>query len=223
MRLLPVLFAAAALSLAASTAIAAVAPPDAEARYQALLAAAKAKAPDVDWAELRAAYAARPGFQVISQSAARTQMLQAANASDCKNALPSARAVLAEDYVDADAHMVAAFCEEAAGDGAASKLDRDIGVGLIRSIETGDGLSAATAFTPITVDEEYALMRALGQTVQSQDLVRQGGHAYDVLATLDEKGQRGAYWFAIDRVLAAEAAALTPGAVSEGGPPSRTP
>ena len=131
--------------------------------------------------------------------------------------------VTAVEVVDADAHMVAAFCEDAAGDGAASKLDRDIGVGLIRSIETGDGLSAASAFTPITVDEEYALMRALGQKVQSQDLVRQGGHAYDLLSTLDEKGQRGAYWFVIDRVLAAESAALTPGAVSEGGPPSRTP
>jgi len=223
MRLFPILFAAAVLSLTAGAADAAVAPQDPEARYQALLAAAKAKAPDVDWAELRLAYAARPGFQAISQSAARTHMLEAANASNCKDALPSARAVLAENYVDADAHMVAAFCEEAAGDGAASKLDRDIGVGLIRSIETGDGLSAATAFTPITVDEEYALMRALGQTVQSQDLVRQGGHSYDLLATLDEKGQRGSYWFAIDRVLAAESAALTPGAVSEGSPPSRTP
>ena len=220
MRLLPILLAAA---LSASIASAAAPAQDPEARYQALLTAAKANAPNVDWAELRLAYASRPGFQVISQSAARTQMLQAANASNCKDALPSARAVMAEDYVDADAHMVAAFCEDAAGDAAASKLDRDIGVGLIRSIETGDGLSAATAFTPITVDEEYALMRALGQTVQSQDLVRQGGHAYDVLSTLDEKGQRGAYWFVIDRVLAAESAALAPGAVSEGGPPSRTP
>jgi hypothetical protein len=220
MRLLPILLAAA---LSASIASAAAPAQDPEARYQALLTEAKANAPNVDWAELRLAYASRPGFQVISQSAARTQMLQAANASNCKDALPSARAVMAEDYVDADAHMVAAFCEDAAGDAAASKLDRDIGVGLIRSIETGDGLSAATAFTPITVDEEYALMRALGQTVQSQDLVRQGGHAYDVLSTLDEKGQRGAYWFVIDRVLAAESAALAPGAVSEGGPPSRTP
>jgi hypothetical protein len=223
MRLSPLLFAAAALSLAAAVADAAVVAQDAETRYQALLAAAKANAPNVDWAELRAAYASRPGFQVLSQSAARRQMLEAANASNCKDALPSARAVMAEDYVDADAHLVAAFCEDAAGDGAGAKLERDIGLGLIRSIETGDGFSAATAFTPITVDEEYALMRALGQKVQSQDLVRQDGHSYDVLSTLDDNGQRGAYWFAIDRVLAAESAALTPGAVSEGGPPSRTP
>jgi hypothetical protein len=217
-----VILCATALSLAAGAVRADVAQ-DPERRYQTLLTAAKANAPNADWAELRMAYAARPGFQVLSQSAARRQMLDAADASNCKEALPSARAVIAEDYVDPDAHLVAAFCEEAAGDGAASKLDRDIGVGLIRSIETGDGLSAATAFTPINVDEEYALMRALGQKVESQDLVRQGGHAYDVLSTQDQKGQRGSYWFAIDRVLAAESAALTPGAISEGGPPSRTP
>jgi hypothetical protein len=217
-----VILCATALSLAAGAVRADVAQ-DPERRYQTLLTAAKANAPNADWAELRMAYAARPGFQVLSQSAARRQMLDAANASNCKEALPSARAVIAEDYVDPDAHLVAAFCEEAAGDGAASKLDRDIGVGLIRSIETGDGLSAATAFTPINVDEEYALMRALGQKVESQDLVRQGGHAYDVLSTQDQKGQRGSYWFAIDRVLAAESAALTPGAISEGGPPSRSP
>jgi hypothetical protein len=214
---------AAALCHAAAGAGAAVVGQDAEGRYQVLLAGAKANAPNADWGQLRLAFAARPGFRVFAQSAAKREMLKDANSGDCADALATAKAVIEEAYVDPDAHMVAAFCEDAAGDGAASKLDRDIGVGLIRSIETGDGLSAATAFTPINVDEEYALMRALGQKVESQDLVRQGGHAYDVLSTQDQKGQRGSYWFAIDRVLAAESAALTPGAISEGGPPSRTP
>jgi hypothetical protein len=123
----------------------------------------------------------------------------------------------------ADAHFVAAYCEESAGDATPSRLDRDIAIGLIKSIQTGDGLTAGAAFTPITVDEEYAVMRALGLKVDSQALVQQGGHSYDVLHTLNEKGERGAYWFAIDRVLAAEAAAPTPGAISEGDPPGRSP
>lgn len=212
-----------ALNLAAFAAGAAVITQDAEGRYQALLAAAKISAPDVDWGQLRWAYAERPGFQVFAQTAARRQMLQAANATNCKDALPSAKAVIEEDYVDADAHFIAAYCEETAGDANASKLDREIAVGLVRSIQTGDGLTADAAFTPITVDEEYAVMRALGLKVESQDLAQQGGHSYDVLHTLNEKGERGAYWFLIDRVLAAEAKTLTPGAVSEGGPPGRTP
>jgi hypothetical protein len=210
MRAFPITIAL-ALSLAVAPARAVVVTQDAEGRYQALLAQAKANAPNVDWAQLRLAYSARPGFKVFAQSAARRQMLQAANDANCKDALPDARAVIAEDYIDADAHFVAAFCEETAGDPAAAKLDRDIAVGLIRSIQTGDGLSPDTAFTVISVDEEYGLMRALGAKVQDQALVQQGGHSYDRLQTLDQHGQKAAYFFLIDRVLAAESAAMRPG------------
>jgi hypothetical protein len=212
-----------ALGLAATSSGAGVVSQDAEGRYQVLLAQAKTSAPNADWGQLRLAFAERPGFRAFAQSAAKRDMLKDADAGDCAHALPSARAVIEEAYVDADAHLVAAYCEDAAGDVAAGKLDRDIGAGLIRSIETGDGLSPASAFTVIDVDEEYALMRALGLKVQGQALVQQDGHSYDRLQTTDAKGQKGAYFFLVDRVLAAEAAAMTPGAVSEGGPPSRTP
>ena len=119
--------------------------------------------------------------------------------------------------------MVAAFCEDAAGDKTAAQLDRDIGAGLVASIETGDGLSTGSAFTPIDVDEEYAVMRALGAHVTDQALVQSGGHSYDALTAVDQAGHKATYYFLIDRVLAAEAAALKPGSVSEGGPPGRSP
>jgi hypothetical protein len=214
------------LALAVATTAGADTPPpavDREAAYQALLAQAKAGAPNVDWQALRIAYAERPSFRVFAQSAAKRDMFQAAGRSDCAAALPAARAVIAERYIDADAHMVAAFCEENAGDAVAAALDRDIGRGLIGSIETGDGLSPAAAFTVIDVDEEYSVMRALGLHVTQQALQRADGHAYDALTTSDETGQSATYYFLIDRVLAAEAAALMPGSVSEGGPPDRTP
>jgi hypothetical protein len=210
---------AVSLSLAAACAGAAVVTQDAEGRYQVLLAEAKANAPNVDWARLRLAYADRPGFKVFAQSAAKRRMLEAANSGDCASALKTARAVIDEAYVDPDAHLVAAFCEDSVGEAAAASLDRAIGVGLIKSIETGDGLSPATAFTVINVDEEYAVMRALGLKVEDQALIQQGGHSYDQLQTLDEKGRKATYYVLVDRVLAAEAAAMTPGAVSEGGPP----
>ena len=200
-----------ALSLVTVSAAAAAATQDAEGRYQALLAAAKASAPNADWGQLRLAFADRPGFKVFSQSAARRQMLQAANAGNCAEALQSARAVIAEAYVDADAHLVAAYCEDAAGSPVRAKLDRDIGAGLLESIKTGDGLSPATAFTVIDVAEEYALTRALGLSIASQDLVQQGGHSYDVLQATDDKGQRATYYFLVDRVLAAEAATAAAG------------
>ena len=211
---------------AASAANAAVPPPttggalqDTEAHYQALLAAAKASAPNADWGALRLAYSRRPSFQAFAQSAAKRQMFEAAQKGDCATALPAARAAIDEAYVDIDAHMVAAFCEDNAGDEAAAQLDRDIGAGLAASIQTGDGLSPGAAFTPIDVDEEYALMRALGARVTEQALIHDGGHAYDALTTVDQGGRKATYYFLIDRLLAAESAALQPGAVSEGGPP----
>jgi len=197
---------------------------DPEAAYQALLAKAQSDPATTDWQALRYAYAARPSFQVFAQSAAKREMFQAADAGDCAKALPAARAVIAERFIDADAHMVAAFCEENAGDAPGAQLDRTIGAHLIHSIETGDGLAPAAAFTVVDVAEEYSVLRALGLKVTSQlPLVRAGGHAYDAFATTDEKGVAATYYFQIDRVLAAEAAALQPGSVSEGGPPSRTP
>jgi hypothetical protein len=217
----PLIFAV-LISLVARAGLAAT-PDDPEARYQALLAAAKAAAPNADWLGLRVAFAQRPGFKIITQSAAKVQMFESAQKSDCAAALPAAKAVIEEAYVDIDAHLVAAFCEENAGATAAAQLDRDIGAGLIASVETGDGLSPATAFTPIDVDEEYAVMRALGAKVTEQAMVQQGGHAYDALSAVDAKGQPATYYFLIDRVLAAESAATKPGGVSEGEPPSRTP
>jgi hypothetical protein len=62
-------------------------------------------------------------------------------------------------------------------------------------------------------------MRTLGAKITNQALVQQGGHSYDVLTAVDGQGRKATYYFLIDRVLAAESAALTPGAVSEGGPP----
>jgi hypothetical protein len=214
---------AATLALTAAPAARALTVENTETSYQALLAKAKAAAPNADWAALRLAYSRRPSFSPSGQSDARKKMLEAAGKSDCAAALAAAKAVVAEAYVDIDAHMVAAFCEDAAGDKAAAQLDRDIGAGLIASIQTGDGLSPASAFTPITVAEEYAVMRAHGVRVTDQALIQQGGHAYDMLTTLNRQDQKVTYYFLIDRVLAAESAALRPGAVSEGGPPDRTP
>ncbi len=196
---------------------------DTETAYQALLAQAKTDPPGFDWQALRFAYAARPSFQVFAQSAAKRTMFEAAGKGDCAAALPAARAVIAERFIDADAHMVAAFCEENVGHANAARLDRDIGAGLIRSIETGDGLTPPTAFTVIDVAEEYTAIRALGAHPTEQSLVHADGHSYDRIVTVDDKGRTVTYYFQIDRVLAAESAALKPGSVSEGGPPDRSP
>jgi hypothetical protein len=215
--------AAAAAATTPPAARAPVLPADPETHYQALLAAAKTAAPNVDWRELRLAYSRRPSFNGLGGGDAKKRMFEAGETGDCATALAAAKSLLDQTYVDIDAHLVAAFCEDKAGDKAAAQLDRDIGAGLVASVRTGDGLSPASAFTPIDVDEEYAVMRALGAHVTSQSLLQSGGHAYDALSSVDQAGHQATYYFLVDRVLAAESAALKPGSVSEGGPPGRSP
>ncbi len=61
-------------------------------------------------------------------------------------------------------------------------------------------------------------MRALGAHVTDQALVQSNGHAYDALTAVDQAGHKATYYFVIDRVLAAEAAALTAGLGQRGRP-----
>jgi hypothetical protein len=60
------------------------------------------------------------------------------------------------------------------------------------------------------VSEEYSLMRLLGRRVTRQSLQRTGGHAYDVVETMDAKATPATYYFLIDRVMAAETKEFTP-------------
>jgi hypothetical protein len=194
---------------------------DADARYQVLLAKAVASDPTAtDWGALRYAYAGRPGYAPDAGAEAETKMLTDFNKRDCQAALADAHAINAGNFVEPDAHLLAAICEDQLGHAEAAARELGVGMGLITSIEaSGDGSSAAKAMEVISVSEEYSVMRVKSRQVTRQALVTDGGHNYDVLTTVGDKGDAQTYYFRIDRVLAAEAAALKPGSVSEGGPP----
>jgi hypothetical protein len=206
-------------ALAALLLLLAFAPPPAaafdgasEARYQSLLAAAKAGDQPIDWAALRLAYADSAEFDLMGSRTdeARTAMFQALNAADYKAALVQAGKVIDQDYVDIDAHVVADLADQRLGEAAAAKRQHDIVLGLLRSVRTGDGSTPATAFSVISVGEEYAVMRAFAMKVTSQALIRDGGHSYDQLNVTDSDGKPRSFFFLIDRVLAAEGAGLRP-------------
>jgi hypothetical protein len=181
-----------------------------EARYQSLLATAKAGGPGVDWGALRMAYSDSAEFDLTGgrTDPARKAMFAAINAGDFKAALVQARLILDQDYVDIDAHVVADLAEQQLGDTAGAKREHDIVVGLLRSIRTGDGSSPAQAFTPISVGEEYAMMRAFDMKVGDQALIQAGGHSYDKLDVTDSDGKKLSLYFQIDRIVAAEGAGL---------------
>jgi hypothetical protein len=183
-----------------------------EARYQTLLASAKTGAQAADWAALRLAYADSAEFDLTGDRTdkPRKAMFAALNTGDDKAALAEAKLILDQDYVDIDAHVAANLAYQHLGDAAAAKREHDIVVGLLRSIRTGDGSSPASAFTVISVGEEYAMMRAFAMKVSGQALVQKAGHSYDKLDVTDADGKAMSFYFLIDGIIAAEGLALKP-------------
>ena len=94
----------------------------------------------------------------------------------------AAEAVLAKNYVDINAHMVAHIAHREKGDADKSKYHRAWADGLLDSVKsTGDGMSIDKAFEVISISEEYALFQALGVRRLQQSLMRDKGHAYDAV------------------------------------------
>ena len=181
---------------------------DAEARYRALVVAARAGQASVDWLAMRLAYADRPGYASTGEGDETLHdqaMRKAFRSADWAGAIAEAKAVFDIDFVDSEAHLIAAMAYRRSGDEVSADREQAIATGLLTSIETGSGTSAQTAFTVISVKEEYVLMATHGRKVVRQSLMKIDGHSYDVLETLDKAGSPMSYWFQIDRVLAAEA------------------
>jgi hypothetical protein len=182
---------------------------DADSKYRDLLTAAKSGQP-VDWQALRFAYAESSGFDLLGTKSAeaRKAMNEALRTNDYAGALVQANLILDQDYVDIDAHFVSEIANTKLGNSDEAKKQHSIVIGLLQSIRTGDGKTPETAFTVITVREEYSLIRMLGLRRQNQALIANGGHQYDVLDVVDKGGQSQTLYFQVDRVLAAEAALL---------------
>ena len=193
---------------------------NADSRYQTLLTAAQATGlpadKPVDWQALRFAFADRSVFSPEAsddEAAHARKMREDYQSGDYVNAIAEAKLVSDADFVDPEAHLIASQAYAKSGDGVGATRERTIALGLLKSIQTGDGQSAGQAYTVIRVKEEYVLMATYGRRVARQSLQQVGGHSYDVLETIDRAGAPATFYFLIDRVLAAEANVLRlPGA-----------
>jgi hypothetical protein len=198
-----------AILLLLPLALPAAAASDADSKYEKLLAAAKSGQP-VDWQALRFAYADSSGFEVFVMKSRETHkaMNEAFRAGDYARALVQANLIIDQNYLEIDAHAISEIANEKLGNSDEAKKQHSIVVGLVKSIRTGDGRTPETAFTVITVHEEYNVMRILGLRPQRQTLISYGGHHYDVHDVADKDGHGQKLYFQIDRVIAAEAALL---------------
>jgi len=180
-------------------------------RYQAMVTAAQKGEQPVDWQALRFAYAESAEFDLtgLITMGLRQEMFKAFSASDWNGALAKAALVIEKAFVNIDAHVISDISYRQLGDEAKAAAHFKIAKGLIDSIRTSDGRSPATAYTVISVDEEYSRMRILGLDPQKQALMHTDGHSYDRIDVQDEDGKQFSIYFLVDRVLAAEVKSLS--------------
>jgi hypothetical protein len=175
--------------------------------YDELVARAKRSDANVDYLALRNAYAESPHYDPYGSKvgALQSEMFDAYRRADCAAVLAKAESILAVDFVDVDAHLLAGLCHGKLGNEQAMRREREAARGLIDSIlQSGDGKSEESAFVVIEVAEEYSLLRLLGLRPSNQALVHAQGHSYDRFdTTSNATGQQVVVFFNVDRPLAA--------------------
>jgi len=125
----------------------------------------------VDFTELRMAFAETPAYHGMMMGFYQP-LWRTLNARDFEGALRVADRVLQLNYVEANAHLVAATAHKELKHDEQAEFHRYVADGLLRSITSkGDGTTAETAYQVIDVSEEYAWFRSMNLTVKMQSIV----------------------------------------------------
>lgn len=169
--------------------------------YATLLAQLKSGNTDIDYTQLRLSYPDSPeAKQAKDTSEPEKAMTSAMSAGNYAEALKQANLILANDFLNIDAHFVALTASRALGDWQTAAFHRSFIRGMIRSImDSGDGKSPQTAWRVISAQEEYVIMRVLGYVTPEQSLVQKDGHSYDVMrAKNPQTGIEETFYFNAD-------------------------
>ena len=169
--------------------------------YQSLLERVKKGDRTVDFTALRLAYSDDPPKNSGTDSETSTKMFAALRSKDYTKAVAYAEEIMKANYVDINAHLVAAMSFHEKKEPEKENLHRYVADGLIQSIlRSGDGKSQATAFTVIDTSEEYVILRVYGLMPGSQGLESANGHHYDRLDAVNPKThEKVTLYFNVDR------------------------
>jgi len=169
--------------------------------YEELLANAKASPESVDFEELRLAYAKSSHyFPYAVPSGDLYASVDVSSGTDGEAALSAVRQRLESNYVDIQAHLLAASVYGRIGEIERAKYHYVFGERLVRSIlESGDGRTRQTAFTVISVAEEYAVLGFLGLEPGDQAFWKDKEHDFDEMQVLHPPtGMASTWYFNID-------------------------
>ncbi|MCE1246241.1 MAG: DUF4919 domain-containing protein [Firmicutes bacterium] len=168
--------------------------------YEAMLDKAKKGDQNLDFTEMRMAFAKTSFYDPYNTNRITKDMWDLFKAKKFREAADKANIVLSSNYLDVDAHFICFISYKQLGDTANSKHHYLIFRGILNSImKSGDGTTPATAFKVISVPEEYSLLNALGMKLVKQSLIEQNGKRFDKMeVTHSQSGDSRTIYFNID-------------------------
>jgi hypothetical protein len=172
--------------------------------FQALLERVKKSDASVDFAKMRQLQTRLDDYSPYGDSEDHPFTLL--KAGNVEGAQALADRMLAQNYLDLEAHFAAAEIAEKRKDEKAAAHHRYVIQGVLDSIlKSGDGKSTQTAYVVVNISEEYALMGHLGLRVAGQSLINDdNGHSYDLLQGVDAEGKPAReVYFNIDALMGA--------------------
>ncbi|HWX53362.1 MAG TPA: DUF4919 domain-containing protein [Verrucomicrobiae bacterium] len=157
--------------------------------YAVLLARVQNGDTSIDFQKLRFSYMESPERKSAKDTSDQeAAMFKALNVNDFKEAIKNADTVLANEFVNLDAHYVESVAYGKLQDSGKADFHRAVFAGLFKSIiGSGDGKSPATAYVVISTHEEYVVLNVMGLTPGTQSLIHDGGHSYDRMEVKDRK------------------------------------
>jgi len=163
--------------------------PAGQSEYASLLAQVKNGDLSIDFQRLRLSYMESPERHKAKDTNDQEKaMWQALNGKDYKKAVDNADVVVANEFVNLDAHFVEYRARAELHDDSLSEFHHAVFAGLVKSItDSGDGKTAKTAYVVISTHEEYVVLSIRGLRPGKQSLLHHDGHSYDLLEAKDSK------------------------------------
>jgi len=175
--------------------------------YDMLVAQLKSGNSAIDYKALRYARAEHPGYNPYEALADpdKGDLIRAMAGNDLARVSTLANQIIERDYTDIDAHAALAAVLERRGQRQQAAFELAVANGLLASIrESGDGMTAETAYVVIGVAEEYSFLGAVGVQVARQSLVQSTRGPVDALEVVNPaNGERRTVYFDVSRLFAA--------------------
>ena len=169
--------------------------------YDAILSQLKSGFTDIDYGQLRDAYAASPGYDPYFRGGQdEKELTEGLKNSDCQKVLSAANRMLDANFTNITAHVYASACSSRLNDVSSAQYHRKVAQGLLGSIaRSGTGEEPQSAFVVVSVDEEYAFLATRGYRILDQSLVQYGAHECEAIEAVDETGVKKTVYFNVDR------------------------